>query len=279
MAMIGSFISLGELLAFNTMVDIANAAGDYKIALWAAFGVSLLALLAGVLLVILDYYGEKRVKTKRRKTGDVIRFSDIKQFPKAYWSIVGIGISFFCVIFPFISFASDFLQYDHGFNEEESGRYVGILSLVALIVGPCVGLSLDKIGMRAISMSFGVFLTLPALYILAFSTITPVVTMVLIGLAYSFIPAVLWPSLAIIIPEERFATAYGLQMSAANSVLVFVYAVVGVLAEEYSAAAALMLMAAFAFMGFVMTLIWNYLDYYDMNSIANRPTPAPSHNE
>jgi len=115
--------------------------------------------------------------------------------------------------------------------------------------------------------------TLPAVYILAFTSVNPSVVMVLMGIAYSCIPAVLWPSLALIIPEDKFATAYGLQMAIGNTALVIVYAMIGVVAEDYSNAAALMMLAAFAFVGFSMALLWNYFDYYEMDSIANKPTP------
>lgn len=33
------------------------------------------------------------------------------------------------------------------------------------------------------------------------------------------------------------------------------------------------MMVAFGLMGFVMSLLWNYFDYYEMNSVANKPTP------
>jgi MFS family permease len=279
MAMIGSFGCLGEILAFNTMSEIADESGDYKVALWFSFVMTLFSFLCGVVLCLLDRWGEKKVSGKHRKTGDIIKCADIKKFPKSYWTLVAMGVSFFCVIFPFISYSTDFLQEQRGFDEDEAGRYVSILSFVALFLGPPIGLLLDKIGKRAIAMSIGLFLTLPALFIMAHGSLNPAVVMVLMGTAYSFIPSVLWPSLALIVPEDKFATAYGLQMAVGNTALVFVYAFVGYVAEEYSIAASLMMMVAFAFMGFMMSLLWNYFDYYEMNSVANKPTPPEEDDE
>lgn len=65
--------------------------------------------------------------------------------------------------------------------------------LVELVVG---------IVLRVLAVSIGLFLTLPALFIMAHGQTNPAVVMVLMGIAYSFIPSVLWPSLALIVPVK-----------------------------------------------------------------------------
>lgn len=62
-----------------------------------------------------------------------------------------ISLHILCNVSPFLSSScfdciafSDFLQEARGLDEDEAGRYVSILSFVALFLGPAIGLLLDR---------------------------------------------------------------------------------------------------------------------------------------
>jgi hypothetical protein len=48
--------------------------------------------------------------------------------------------------------------------------------------------------------------------VLGLSFFTPIVSIVVIGLSFSLVPAALWPSIPRIVDEENIATAYGMMV-------------------------------------------------------------------
>jgi MFS family permease len=50
----------------------------------------------------------------------------------------------------------------------------------------------------------------------AFTTVSPYVMMVVLGLAFSLVPAAMWPSVAKMIDERRIGSAYGFMFSVQN---------------------------------------------------------------
>jgi len=68
----------------------------------------------------------------------------------------------------------------------------------------------DKIGRRALIMTIGSALFIPVFLLLAF-THTPVfIPMALMGVSFSLIPTLMWPSVAYLVDQPKLGTAYGL---------------------------------------------------------------------
>jgi MFS family permease len=83
-----------------------------------------------------------------------------------------------------------------------------VLPFAAMFATPLFGLLVDKIGKRALFMAFGSFLLMPVYVIMAYH-LTPLwVPIAMMGVAFSLIPAVMWPSVAYIVEERRLGTAY-----------------------------------------------------------------------
>ncbi len=80
----------------------------------------------------------------------------------------------------------------------------------AMIATPLFGLLADKIGNRALLMTFGSLLLVPVYLMMAYSDISLFVPVAMMGVAFSLIPAVMWPSVAYIVPQKRLGTAYAL---------------------------------------------------------------------
>lgn len=59
---------------------------------------------------------------------------------------------------------------------------------------------------------FGGLAILPAHMVLGLSWFTPILSIVIIGLSFSLVPAALWPSIPRIVAEENIATAYGMMV-------------------------------------------------------------------
>jgi hypothetical protein len=52
--------------------------------------------------------------------------------------------------------------------------------------------------------------------ILSLTSLTPIIPMVMLGIAFSLIPAAMWPSVTKIVTQSRIGTAYGLMFSIQN---------------------------------------------------------------
>jgi MFS family permease len=194
-------------------------------------GPLLLAVGAGVLSVItalIYWLLESRAETKYElgKAGsiDKLEFRGIFRFNGSYWLVVGLCFTFYSAIFPFRTFAIDFftnkilagqggiaaVEAIRVIAQEKAGFFNSLLPFSAMIATPLFGLLVDRVGKRAWFMMFGSLLLMPVYLIMAYSNISLFVPVTLMGIAFSLIPAVMWPSVAYIVDQSRLGTAYAL---------------------------------------------------------------------
>jgi MFS family permease len=153
-----------------------------------------------------------------------LEFRGIFRFDASYWLVVGLCFTFYSAIFPFRTFAIDFftnkiLSAHGGLNAAESvrvlslelaGRLNSLLPLSAMIATPLFGLLVDRVGKRALFMMLGSLLLMPVYLMMAYSSISLYVPVSMMGIAFSLIPAVMWPAVAYIVDQSRLGTAYAL---------------------------------------------------------------------
>jgi MFS family permease len=190
---------------------------------------------------ILESRGENKYQIGPAASTDKVVFSDIKAFGTSYWLIVSLCIVFYSAIFPFETFAYKFFMDVHHTTREAGGDLVGMLTIFTMFGTPLFGLFVDRIGKRALLMMFGSLLLIPVYLMMAYLQGTrfvtvhlpstanghlsliahqlPVlllVTMGMMGIAFSLIPAVMWPSVAYIVEQSKLGTAYGVMTMIQN---------------------------------------------------------------
>jgi MFS family permease len=79
-----------------------------------------------------------------------------------------------------------------------------------MIATPLFGLLVDKVGRRAQFMMFGSLLLMPVYLMMAYSPTSLFIPVSMMGIVFSLIPAVMWPSVAYIVEQSRLGTAYAL---------------------------------------------------------------------
>jgi MFS family permease len=144
------------------------------------------------------------------KAGDVDRLvlSDLFVFSRSFWFVVLLCVTFYSAIFPFRSFAIKFFIESWELTRQAAGQFNSVLPLAAMFATPLFGLLVDKVGRRALFMVAGSFLLMPVYLLMAYH-LTPLwVPIIMMGVAFSLIPAVMWPSVAYIVEERRLGTAY-----------------------------------------------------------------------
>ena len=174
----------------------------------------------GVAAALVYWWLEKTAETRFTlgKAGEVDKLEtrEIFRFGKSYWFIVGLCFTFYSAIFPFRTFAIKFFMDTHfggaaeDIARESAGFFNSLLPMSAMIATPLFGLLVDKIGKRALFMTVGCILLMPVYLIMAYTDISLWIPVSMMGIAFSLIPAIMWPSVAYIVEQNRLGTAYAL---------------------------------------------------------------------
>lgn len=193
----------------------------------------------------------------------LILFLKSNSFPTSFWYITAICVTFYSAMFPFQTFAIKFFQDAHGTTREVGGNLSSMLTLAAMFFTPLFGLLADKIGKRSLLMMFGSLLIIPVYLIMAYKIdlATPLglhgflslnldffdihsqipiyllIPMSLMGIAFSLVPAVMWPSVSLVVDSAKLGTAYGLMTMIQNIGLFGFNLIIGY-ANDFSKASA-----------------------------------------
>jgi MFS family permease len=167
----------------------------------------------------------------------VFSLLNYKAFSKSYWFIVMLCITFYSAMFPFQTFAIKFFQETHHVTREYAGFLSSLLTLSAMIFTPLFGLFSDLIGRRSLLMMVGSLLIIPVYLLMGYTDINLVIPMSIMGIAFSLVPAIMWPSVAIVSDPAKLGTAYGL-MTMIQNIGLFGFNIVIGLSNDVSKASA-----------------------------------------
>lgn len=160
-----------------------------------------------------------------------------KAFSRSYWFIVMLCITFYSAMFPFQTFAVKFFEETHGVSREYGGFLSSILTLSAMFCTPLFGLLSDYIGKRSLLMMCGSLLIIPVYLIMGYTHVPLMIPMCMMGIAFSLIPAIMWPAVAIVTTPSKLGTAYGL-MTMIQNIGLFGFNIIIGWANDFSLASA-----------------------------------------
>jgi len=178
--------------------------------LYVAFIIGLTCVIGGLTYWFMESYAERNYELGEAAETDKFVFSEMFNFEKSFWYIVILCVTFYSAVFPFRTFAIKFYMEAHGASREFAGQLNSALIFASMIATPLFGLLADKIGKRATMMMFGSILILPVYLMLVYSGITLYVPIIMLGIAFSLIPAIMWPSVAYLVKQNRLGTAYSI---------------------------------------------------------------------
>ncbi len=206
---------LGSFAALNSPTWARAAYANWRWPFLISLGFSAFCVIGAVIYWILEVHAERNFQLGEASTDKVV-FADLFKFGVSYWYIVALCVTFYSAIFPFQTFAVKFFIEAHGTSREFGGFLSSMLTLFAMIATPLFGLWVDRVGKRALFMMFGSLLLIPVYLMMAYSQVSLYVPMALMGVAFSLIPAVMWPSVAYIVDQSKLGTAYGLMTMIQN---------------------------------------------------------------
>jgi MFS family permease len=88
--------------------------------------------------------------------------------------------------------------------------------MFTMIGTPIVGLFSDKVGRRATIMLLGTLLLIPVFLLMAYTNVSLYVPMAMLGFAFTLVPAIIWPSVAYLVPQRTLGTALGVMTMIQN---------------------------------------------------------------
>lgn len=207
---------LGSFAALNSPTWAKSLYESWQGPLFISFMASLVSVIAVCTYYFLDVWARKKFILQPEQKQDKFNFREVFKFGSAFWFITLLCVTFYSAMFPFQTFAIKFFQEVHGVSRQTAGFLSSILTLSAMIMTPIFGFMVDKIGHRAKLMIFGSMLIIPVYLIMAYTKITLFIPMTIMGIAFSLIPAVMWPSVAYVVDSEKLGTAYGVMTMVQN---------------------------------------------------------------
>lgn len=233
---------LGSFLALNSPSWGRNLYTYWQSPLWITVAAGVFSVFCILVYYFMDVYASRKYNLQNEGKQEKIVFKEIFSFGKSFWFITALCVTFYSAMFPFQTFAIKYFQDAHGTPRDVGGNLSSMLTLAAMVFTPLFGLLVDKVGKRSLLMMFGSLLIIPVYIIMAYKIdltapfgitgaisidlnffdihskipIYLLVPMSIMGFSFSLIPAVMWPSVALIVREAKLGTAYGLMTMIQN---------------------------------------------------------------
>uniref|UniRef100_A0A8D3CQE1 Lysosomal dipeptide transporter MFSD1 n=1 Tax=Scophthalmus maximus TaxID=52904 RepID=A0A8D3CQE1_SCOMX len=272
MARLGSTVNMNIMgWVYSKVADLVGSPGHTTLgaSLMIASVTCLFSLICALVLGFLDKRAEKILQKEEGKTGEVIKLTDVKDFPLPLWLIFLICVGYYVAIFPFIGLGqappvdknnaclrkdstvqphnaalssnhkrrqreSEMLFFIEKFNfsPAEARAVNSIVYIISAPASPVLGFMVDKVGRNVVWVITAVVTTLAAHMMLAFTFWNPWIAMSLLGVSYSLLACALWPMVAFVVPEHQLGTAYGFMQSIQNLGLALIAMAAGAILDN-----------------------------------------------
>lgn len=214
------FGRLGTFAALRLSPVLAEDGLHLTTAIWFAAVLVLIGLLVFMVYMLLDAKLDKQTGFNQKIASSSNEFS-FKDFlsiigNRAYIYIALLCVTFYSAVFPFMAYAPDFFADKFGLTAIESGNLTSWLPLGTMLFTPLFGFLIDRYGKSATAMIFGSLTLVGVHLIFAFTMVTPIIPLLFLGIAFSLVPASMWPSMVRLVKEKQIGTAYGLMYSIQN---------------------------------------------------------------
>lgn len=180
---------------------------------WAtSLWVSAFLMLFGFLLLLVYLFFDRRYPEAAKENADDFRSRDIVALlkNKSFLFICLLCVMFYSAFFPFLSFLPDLLHNKFQLSLRLSGALSSLMIWGTIVFIPIVGWFVDNKGKIASLLLYGSGMLFFSHLVLAKTSLTPYLAIVVLGLAFTLVPAALWPAVPRVVDEKRVGTAYGI---------------------------------------------------------------------
>jgi MFS family permease len=243
---------LGSFMAISFSLDLGG--GNLSDAIVIAASIILVGTLLFIAYLGLDKKLDNQIADAAAESGEVVhedefKFSDLVKLitDHSFIFISLLCVAFYSAVFPFLQYAPDLLVNKFGFTYtlpnlsgasflEKISAYLhngpkvsGLIPLGTIIFTPIFGRLVDAKGKAASLMILGSILLIYAHLTLSVlnNVILGYTGLFSLGIAFSLVPAAMWPSVAKIVAENRLGTAYATMFTIQNYGLSLFYFGIG----------------------------------------------------
>ncbi len=210
---------LGTAAALILSPQFSSNPSTWYYAIWIAAILMLVGFITFLIYVSFDAkYSPKDDTSAKLAADEEFHLSDITELikNKSFIFICLLCVTFYSAVFPFQAYCPDLLHNKFGLDIEFSGILSSLITWGTIVFTPLFGSFVDKKGKRASLMVFGSVLLIISHLILSMTSLSPYIPMFTLGIAFSLVPAAMWPSVALIVDEKRLGTAYGFMTAIQN---------------------------------------------------------------
>uniref|UniRef100_A0A8C5CN67 Lysosomal dipeptide transporter MFSD1 n=1 Tax=Gadus morhua TaxID=8049 RepID=A0A8C5CN67_GADMO len=236
MARLGSTVNMNIMgWVYSRVADLIGSKGPSTLGTALMIGTvftCFFSLVCALVLGYLDRRAERILKKEQGKTGEVIKLTDVKDFPLSLWLIFIICVGYYVAIFPFIGLGQVFFIEKFNFSPAEARAINSVVYIISAPASPILGFLVDKTGRNVIWVMCAVVTTLAAHMMLAFTFWNPWIAMSLLGVSYSLLACALWPMVAFVVPDHQLGTAYGFMQSIQNLGLALISMAAGAILDN-----------------------------------------------
>ena len=182
---------------------------------------------------------DKGVETQNLASQDdeKFHFSDMKLTVKnpGFWLITLLCLFYYSALYPFLDFATKLMISKYGVDSHLAGLIPAILPFTSIVLTPLFGGWCDKKGRGATMMVIGSVMLTLVLIVFAMplkSSWIAVTLMCILGIAFSLLPAALWPAVPKIVPMKQLGTSYSIIYYIQNIGLMLIPVLIGKVLER-----------------------------------------------
>jgi MFS family permease len=276
---------LGVFAVFRLTPIFAESGGPSNSVLWG-LGFLCIGFITFFIYTFMDVKLDKQIGQQANADGEEsFRISDLLKIitNPGFLAIAGLCVLFYSAIFPFQKFATDMLASKLGIDIKTAAAYFSYFPIGAMILTPFIGYFLDVKGKGASLMLYGALLLTVSHLIFAlvpaevFNVAIALGTIVILGTAFSLVPASMWPSIPKIVEDRYLGSAYGLIFYIQNIGLLLVPILIGwavtqsnpgvaeqiaagVEGAKYNYTVPELIFAGFGFMAIILSLVLKRVD-------------------
>src|SRR5574344_80464 len=197
---------------------LAHLGGHISVSRPVAFAV--LLMLIGLMCFIVYAFMDKKLEVQMGENGeekdDPFKIKDLKLIftSKVFWLVALLCVLYYSAIFPFQKYAVNMLQCNLHYSAETAGLIFSVFPLGAAAVTPFLGNFLDRKGKGASMLMLGAMLMIVCHLSFAFlvpatqSVFITLLSIILLGISFSLVPAALWPSVPKLVDSRLLGSAY-----------------------------------------------------------------------
>lgn len=149
---------------------------------------------------------------------------------RGFWLITLLCMLYYSALYPFLDFATDIMIAKYNFEPKLAGLIPAILPFTSIVLTPLFGSIYDHWGRGATLMVGGTVLLTVVLVIFALpyqGQSLAITSMIILGVGFSLLPAVLWPAVPKIVPQALLGSAYSIIYYIQNIGLMIVPILIG----------------------------------------------------